>query len=251
MDFFLFKKIIAVVVMPLNISLLLLIIAALFFKLKPKLSRTSLIAGTLILGISSITPVADKTIAPFEQTYESFSRSIKPISYIVVLGCGHATNHALPATSQLKACSLRRLVEGMRVLKLHPEAKLIVSGYGLYDEQTNAETVQKAAIALGVPNAKIIVEPYPKDTREEAQLIAPRVKGKTTVLVTDAYHLPRAMKYFELEGVKPIPAPAGYYAINPDQDFVWPHLVPSAKNLQTSSIVWYETMGRIWQWLAY
>ncbi|REL35724.1 hypothetical protein DXX92_10450 [Thalassotalea euphylliae] len=251
MDFFLFKKIIAAVVMPLNISLLLLIIAAMFFKLKPKLSRTSLILGTLILGISSITPVADKTIAPFEQTYESFSRSIKPISYIVVLGCGHATNHALPATSQLKACSLRRLIEGMRVLKLHPEAKLIVSGYGLYDEQTNAETVQKAAIALGVPNAKIIVEPYPKDTREEAQLIAPRVKGKTTVLVTDAYHLPRAMKYFELEGVKPIPAPAGYYAINPDQDFVWPHLVPSAKNLQTSSIVWYETMGRIWQWLAY
>ena len=237
--------------MPLNISLLLLIFSAVFFKLKPKLSRISLTSAILILGISSITPVAYKTIAPFEQTYESFSRSVKPVSYIVVLGCGHATNHALPATSQLKACSLRRLIEGMRVLKLHPEAKLIVSGYGLYDEQTNAETVQKAAIALGVPNHKIIVEPYPKDTREEAQLIAPRVRGKTTVLVTDAYHLPRAMKYFELEGVDPIPAPAGYYAINPDQDIVWPHLVPSAKNLQTSSIVWYETMGRIWQWLAY
>ncbi len=237
--------------MPINITLLLLVTSLMLTKANARLSRRLLLCATLILAISSIPYVADKSIYSFEKNYESFSRSSTPVDYIIVLGCGHHSNDALPATSQLKPCSLSRLVEAIRIYRLHPEAQIITSGSGGQDEMSNAEKVKNAAIALGVPENKILLEVFPKDTREEAQLIAPRVKGKNTVLVTDAYHLPRAMKYFALEGVTPIPAPAGFYVKNIEQQLVWQNFLPQSQSLVKSSIAWYEAMGQLWQWIAY
>ncbi|WP_386033843.1 ElyC/SanA/YdcF family protein [Thalassotalea euphylliae] len=203
------------------------------------------------MTLSSISPVADNLMHPIENSYETFSRSSTPVNYIIVLGCGHTTNYEMPALTQLKDCSLRRLIEGVRISKLHPEAKIITSGFAFHDEVTNAVKVKQAAIELGVPRSKIITEPFPKDTREEAQLIAPRVIGQNVVLVTDASHMPRAMKYFELEGVKAIPAPTGFRIKNINEPLHWSHFVPVTGNLEKTSNAWYESMGRLWQWLAY
>lgn len=251
MDFFLFKKLVSVLAMPLNISLLLLLIAIFIHRSKPKLSRSTTIAAFLILALSSLAPVSDQLIYPYEQEYEAFNRSPSPVDYIVVLGCGHTTNDAIPPNAQLKDCSLRRLIEGLRILNLHPEAQLITSGFSVKDPSPNAEKVKETAMALGVPEHKIIVEPFPKDTQEEAQLISPRLIGKNAVLVTDAYHLPRAVRYFELAGAKVTPAPAAYYVKNLQQEINWGYYIPMSKNLTQTSIAWYETMGRIWQWIAY
>lgn len=236
--------------MPLNIAILLLLVAILLFKHKPSASFKCLTLASVMLILTSISPVANWVMKPLEQQYESFSRSSSPVDYIVVLGCGHTTNPALPATSQLKDCSLRRLVEGVRILNIHPEAQLITSGYSSNDPVPNAEKVKQAAMLLGVPESKILTESFPKDTKEESELIAPRVQGKNVVLVTDADHLPRAMKYFEQQGVSPIPAPAGFWVKNSNQSSHWSHFVPSSYRLTQTSIAWYETLGKVLQWLT-
>ena len=61
----------------------------------------------------------------------------------------------------------------MRIYHLHPEARIITSGYGGVNPVSNAETVKQSLILLGIPAQKIITENFPKDTEEEAQLIAP------------------------------------------------------------------------------
>ena len=249
MELFLLKKIISQFLMPINIILLLLLLALLFYKTKPSLSFKSLLMATLILIISTVPPIADPLMSLIEDDYEAFTISDKPVDYIVVLGCGHTTDNALPSTSQLKVCSLQRLVEAVRISRIHPEARLIMSGYSSNDPVPNAEKMKQAAMLLGIKEEKLITESFPKDTEEEAELIAPRVINTNVVLITNADHMPRSIRYFQVNGVNPIPAPTGYWVKNSKGDKNWAYYFPDAKKLHQTTTAWYETLGRIVQWL--
>jgi uncharacterized SAM-binding protein YcdF (DUF218 family) len=252
MDLFLLKKIITVLIMPINIVLLLLIFALVVHRKKPKKSIKSISAALVILFISAFPPFSDTVMTAIENDYPSYVKSNVPIpiDYIVVLGCGHNTNAELPVTSQLKTCSLQRMVEALRIYQLHPEARIITSGYGGHNSVSNAETVKQSLVLLGVPAQKIITENFPKDTEEEAELIAPRVQGTQVILVTNADHMPRSMNYFQEEGIYPIAAPTGYWVKNPDSGKSWPYYMPSSKKLEQSTIAWYESLGMIVQWFT-
>ena len=248
MDLLLLKKIISVLLMPLSIIIILLFISLIFYSKRRKLSFTALFTATTLLLLSTYAPVSDSIMTPLENSYPTFTRSKTPVDYIIVLGCGHKTDHSLPATSQLQSCSLQRLVEAIRIYYIHPEAQLITSGYADGDESSNAEKVKQAAMLLGIPEEKIITENFPQDTQEEAELIALRVINKNVVLVTNASHLPRAMRYFEQQGVHPIPAPASPW-VKKRHDENWKYYVPKAINLQQTTRAWYEILGRTVQWL--
>ncbi|XQW86695.1 ElyC/SanA/YdcF family protein [Thalassotalea piscium] len=249
MDLFFLKKVATALIMPLSIALLLLLISLILFHKQPKLSFKCLISGFFVLLMASLAPVADRFMLPIEQQYHAFTRSSKPVDYIVILGCGHSTEDAIPVTSQLKPCSLQRLVEGLRILRIHPEATLITSGAALGDPVPNAEKVKQAAMLLGVKENKIIVEPFPQDTEEEAELIAPRVKGKNVVLVTNADHMPRALHYFNQQGIDAIPAPASPWVKGFNDDKAWGYYVPNTNSLAQSTRAWYEYVGQLVQWL--
>lgn len=249
MDLFLLKKIISALIMPLSIIIILLVLAILFFQYKKRFSYACLIVATLLLTLGSFRPFANLVMAPIENQHVAFTRSSEPIDYIVILGCRHTTDPELPATSELGVCSLQRLVEAIRILRVHPEARLITSGYAGHDEMSNAEKMKEAAMLLGVPERKIIVESFPQDTEEEAELIAPRVTGKNVVLITNSDHMPRAIKYFQLQGVHPIAAPAGKWIKGNSNEKNWPYYLPIPGNLEQTTHAWYESLGRFVQWL--
>lgn len=248
MDLFFLKKLVSALIMPLSFILLLLIIGLFLYRKKPTLSIKFIATATVLLFAFSFQPVSDTLISPLESQYETFNRSIKPINYIIVLGCGHITDDALPVTTQLYSCSLQRLVEAVRIYNLHPEAKIITSGYAGEDEVSNAEKVKQAAMLLGIPESKIIVESFPQDTEEEAELIAPRVRGTNVVLITNADHMPRSMNYFSAQGVNAIAAPTGHW-VKGDGSRYWKDYWPSVYNLEKTTIAWYETLGLTVQWI--
>ena len=248
MDLFLLKKIISTFIMPINLVLILLILAIFYFKKRPKTSFTYLISALLLLIVSSLPVVSDKFMVVIEDNYESFTHASQPVDYIIILGGWHENNDAIPVTNQLSIASLQRLVEVIRVFKLHPEAKIITSGHHSVDLVSNAQKVKQALVLLGIPEQKIITENFPKDTEEEAQLISPRVLGTNVVLVTNADHMPRAMKYFQSQGVTPIPAPTGHWVKNINSPKGWNYYIPSSKKLQQTTIAWYESLGRLVQW---
>lgn len=247
MDLFLLKKIVSLMIMPLSITILLLLFAIVFYRIKPRFSFVSLLIATSLLVATTLPPISDTVMAPLENNYPVFTRSAKPVDYIVILGGAHTTVEGLPATSQLSSSSLSRLVEALRIYKMHPEAQIITSGFSGGDISSNAEKVKQAAVSLGVPAHRIITENFPQDTEEEAQLISPRVINSNVVLVTNANHMPRAMAYFENYGVKAIPAPASPWVKNNNLT-PWQYYFPSAKKLQQTSMAWYEVLGRVVQW---
>lgn len=248
MDLFLLKKIITVLIMPVNIILVLMFLALIFHRKRPKTSKKSLILAIVVLLICTLPPFSDRIMEPLESSYTPYVKTDKPIDYIIVLGCRHTNAIELPVTSQLGTCSLQRMVEALRIYQLHPEARIITSGYSSSNEVSNAEMVKQALVLLGVPSQKIVTENFPKDTEEEALLIAPRVLGTQVVLVTNADHMPRSMNYFEAQGVYPIAAPTGYWVKNINADNNWSYYVPNSRKLDQTTTAWYETLGLIVQW---
>ena len=128
---------------------------------------------------------------------------------IMVLGGGTTTDDKWPANSQLSYSSLERVVEGMRLFQLLPESRLIFSGNTAKNVESIAETGAKTATSLGIPSAAITILPLPNNTVAEA-LAYKKYNTDTTrvlILVTDALHMPRAMKCFEKINIHPIAAP--------------------------------------------
>jgi uncharacterized SAM-binding protein YcdF (DUF218 family) len=248
MDLFLLKKIVSVLIMPINIVIILMLIGLFLYRRSPKKSLKTFIMATFLLVISALPPVSDSLMASIENDYPPYIKGTSAVDYIVVLGCSHTTNPNLPVTSQLAGCSLQRMVEALRVYKLHPEARIITSGFAGVNAVSNAATVKQSLISLGVPAQKIITENFPKDTQEEAELIAPRVQGTKVVLVTSASHMPRAINYFQAKNIYPIAAPTGFWVKNPESNKGWRYYLPDSKSLQQTTIAWHEILGSIVQW---
>ena len=249
MDLFLLKKIITVIIMPINIVILLLIAALIFKGKNNKASFRCLLFAIITLLLGSLAPISDRFMYVLESQHPVYEKSNKNIDYIIVLGCRHISTQNLPATNELASCSLQRMVEALRIYNLHPEARIITSGYSAADTVSNAEKVKQALVMLGVPEHKVINENFPKDTEEEAQLISPRVQDTNAILVTNADHMPRALGYFNAQGVYPIPAPTGHWVKNINSEKSWAYYIPSSRKLNQTTIAWYESLGLIVQWL--
>ena len=243
---FFLKKMIGIVIMPIPVSLLLMALAFIWLRRSPIKARLTLLLAFLVLGLSSWHPVADRLIRPLEDTYPVFDIR-QPVDTVVVLGS--ASNIAppgSPAIMNLGSSAVFRLEEGLRILRANPDATLIVTGYAGFGSVTpHAELLKRAAIELGVDPIRILAYPTARDTEHEAHLTAPVLRNKRFALVTEASHLGRAVKFFENEGLSPLPAPAvqvGAYA----EDY----RVESRATYKTERAI-YESVGRLWQWFKF
>lgn len=131
--------------------------------------------------------------------------------HIIVLGGGHGFDDRLPPNSLLSGNALGRLNEGIRLHRLLPNSKLVLSGYSASGRTSQAEMLQKTALLLGVEEEATILQTEPGNTYEEAKIYADTFGDSyPVILVTSATHMPRAMMLFENFGVEPVASPANY-----------------------------------------
>jgi uncharacterized SAM-binding protein YcdF (DUF218 family) len=238
------KKILGAMLMPLPLFALLCFVCLLIALRTKKVSVfIGLIAITSLLLIS--TPfIGQKIIAPNSQLKYIFDTSKQPIlDKIVVLGCDINPNPKLNANSQLGNCAKSRLIEGMRLAYVYPQAQLIVSGGG-YNKVTNSSLMQQTAISLGIDAQRIKQNPTAMDTADEARLLAPALVDFKVALVTSASHMARAKDLFNSQGVDVIPAATDFYDYS-----AWPHhkqYIPSVEVLKAVTSYWHEVIGSTW-----
>jgi uncharacterized SAM-binding protein YcdF (DUF218 family) len=168
------------------------------------------------------------------------------IKFVVVLGSGHVSDPAVPETGQLGTSSLYRLFEGIRLHRELPESWLVVSGGASQgDPLANAAVTGRTAQQLGVDGGRLVIEDRPRDTVEEARLLAPLLKDAPFIIVTSAAHMGRAMKIFQAEGLRPLAAPTDFI-LKDRQRLSSASLLPSSFNLGLSEQVVYEWLGSAW-----
>ncbi|SEA79514.1 Uncharacterized SAM-binding protein YcdF, DUF218 family [Desulfuromusa kysingii] len=243
---FLLKKFLGNLLMPVPVTLLLLLWALLLLLRRKTrwLGVVVVFLATALLFVTSYTPLSNQYVAPFEAQIPSYQQSQTPVDYIAVLGHWHQSIANQPVTSELSPTAIVRLAEGIRIYRLNPGSKLIFTGFkGLAkDPVSYPEKLRELALALGIPAADILIFNGPRDTMEEAEVIADHVAESTLVVVTTAVHMPRALDLFHRAGLDPIPAPTQHLS-KPTNSW-W--IFPSGETLAHSEYLAHERLGLLW-----
>ena len=229
------------------LEILFLGLILLWFTRKQRTGKVVLSVGFLFLALLSFSAASDELLRPLEYEYPPILKSegISGMKWVVVLGGGHISDPQIPNTSQLNGASVARLVEGIRLYKMLPGSKLILSGGSTFDPIPNAKIMADVAIAIGVDKRDLILETTSKDTKDQARLIKEIVGKDSFVMVTSAAHMPRSMALFEKHGMKPIPAPTGY-GVKQSQGASPELFFPRAHALLKAELAVYEYLGMVW-----
>ncbi|MFT3741958.1 MAG: ElyC/SanA/YdcF family protein [Gammaproteobacteria bacterium] len=236
------KKILSSFFLPLPIIWILLLVGLclLFFTHKQTAGKVMVLVAMVIFTLA-VTPLSIYLMKPLELRYPPLLTP-PAVKYIVVLGGGQIYAKGYPPNAQLGLSTLSRLVEGIRLYRTAPGAKLLLSGGGAYQLRPEAVTMQLTAVALGVKPGDIVVDTRSRDTEEQAKKIKAMVGDQPFVLVSAGYHLPRAMALFEREGLHPVPAPTELFATGVVGAVRW----ISIKNINTLYYALHEYMGLLW-----
>jgi uncharacterized SAM-binding protein YcdF (DUF218 family) len=251
MDLLLFiaKKVVSTACYPLGTSLLFLFMGLVFWCVRPR-SRTGVffvLAGTAWLTVMSLPITGFMMLRSLERDAGHYANAAelrsKDVRFIVVMGGDRRLGDLTPV-DRIACTSLVRVLEGIRIWKGLPEAKLVLSGGG-YEEGvvTSAEGMATLATEMGVPRSAIIVESQSLDTGDEARILKPVLDGKAFTVVTSASHMRRSLMNFTHVGLAPIPAPADFEAMTIHLDLL--DFLPRAQGLQSSQKAIHEYLG-IW-----
>lgn len=243
------KKIISAFLLPMPIFIFLILIGLIFLMFKSyRKAKILFIVSLVWIFLFSSTYFSNKILEPLEKSYKPLLYTPKNIEYVLVLGNSHYTNFNLGIVSQMNQISITRMAEAIRHYNNSKNIKIITSGYsGPNDITPHALMQEKLAISQGVNPMDIIRQDYPRDTFEEAQSVKEFVGDKPFILVTNSFHMKRAMEIFKKAGLNPIPSPVGYMA---HEKYSYYNFI-SGKNLYKSEIAFHEYLGILWENLKY
>ena len=175
------------------------------------------ISSFVFFFLLTMQPFASILINSLENDYECLldSNKIKSAEYIIILGGGYNNDENLPASSQLGVSSLARLVEGMRLKKINPNAKIIFSGGTQFNENnTQANLLNNAYLSLVNDTTNNILSELPHNTKSEADEAYKLIGKSKLILVTTASHMPRSVYLFNKMGCNVIAAPCDFSVKN-------------------------------------
>jgi uncharacterized SAM-binding protein YcdF (DUF218 family) len=236
------KACVAALTQPLLLALLLAVAAGVVAWRGRKRAAVVLLAAALVVVyVGSVGVVGDWLLSPLEARFPPLQdRSALQVRWIVVLGSSYAPHDGIPVTAALDQDALVRIVEGVRRARLNPAAKLLVSGGAPDGRPRSAQGAAELARDLGIDPGSLVVSDQALDTTEEARDVVKLLGGEPFILVTSAYHMPRAMQLMRRAGARPIAAPTGQLVT---KEFHWRRLLPSSAGLGKSERALHEYLG--------
>lgn len=247
MNFFVYvvKKVLSWPMYPLGAALTLLTVGVIvLFKGRRKLGTFIVLTGTLILFVFSLSWTGLTLLRPLELEAGAYadpsSLRAAGIRYIVVLGNNSVQFGVSPADRW--ATGLPRLLEGIRLWREIPDAKLVLSGAA----RGSAEAMAELPVQLGIPMDAMIIRTNFLDTVDEVDSFKEIVGAEPFALVTSAFHMPRAVTLFKEKGANPIPCPCGFENRRLQ---TYRLFIPGLAGLVHSTEALHEYYGRFFYWI--
>lgn len=245
------REFLSLIIMPLPVLYLILVTALIFFISGHKKSGKILlvIAGIWFLIIS--TPLIPKLLVrSLENKYPSLTdeaiKNLPDSCDIIILGGGHSDDKDLSPNNQLSTTALGRLTEGIRIHKMIPGSRLILSGSRGRSEIAQARILYLTALILGADSASMVMQTLPANTQMEAEEYSRNFGTKNKlIVVTSDIHLPRAMLLFKKTGLDPVAAPTNQIIKYGSVKYRW-RWMPSADCIKMMEAVIHEYAGMLW-----
>jgi uncharacterized SAM-binding protein YcdF (DUF218 family) len=205
------------VVQPGNLLLLCLLAGVVFFLLS-RGRRGRVLVGFAALGFTLLAaaPIGPAMLLALEQRFPRPAQLPERIDGILLLGGAVDPALSLSYGETVFNSSIARVLGGVALARRHPEAKLVlVSGEGgvFPVGYSEARATLGFVVDEGIAPARILLEEKSRSTHENAvyakEMIRP-TPGQTWVLVTSAFHMPRAVASFDGVGWSVIPYPVDF-----------------------------------------
>jgi uncharacterized SAM-binding protein YcdF (DUF218 family) len=223
--FFVVSKIVWMLASPINLLLVGALIGALLcYGRHARFWRALALAATLVLIVCATLPASLILIAPLEDRFPLPPALSPPPDGIIVLG--GAIDDAVSAARGQTVFDEggERIVEAVILAKRYPEARIVYTGGsasltgGISTEALRARNLMEA---LGVAPERVTIEDKSRNTDENARFTAAIVHPQPSqrwLIVTSAFHMPRAIGVFEKAGFQAIAYPVGFYTLGRGAD---------------------------------
>ena len=255
------KKILVSLFSPLSMCFELMVIGLVLveFSQQKKTGKYLVLLGILMLMTSSFELISGRILQTLESQYDQLDvaqvtsiddggYAARSLKWIVVLASGLTGDPTQPIQLQISHYSRVRLMEGIRLHRLIPGSKIILTGGIGFDGPAGATTLSRVAEELGVAKSDMVLEVESRDTKDHPLYVRHFVREDPFILVTSAFHMPRAMKLFLKQGLAPIPAPAGHWK-PPKELMTARNFFPSASGLRLAELAYHEYLGLTWAWI--
>lgn len=239
---FALKKIISALILPPTSLVLLAFVGLWLSKNRPKTGKTLVAAPLICLLTLSLPITGNALLQSLENTPPINNAQLNNIQAIVILGGGK--NSSPPEYDRQDTVS-RWTLERIRYgayLQTRTGKPILVTGGAPFGGRSEADAMAEA-LERDFHATNVWVESQSKDTAENAAYSAGILKQhdiKRIALISQPWHLPRATKFFEEQGLTIYPAPTGYSNEDNDQFNRW---LPQASGLNKSSQAIKEIIG--------
>lgn len=189
-----------------------------------------LMAVSTAIGLAALSPLPNLLILPLEQRYQRAVLEGAPIRGVIVLGGSEVVDVAEARGAHALNEAAERITETVALSRLLPEVRIVLSGGAgqLFPKPSGEAGVTSGQVAvlsseaaimlrlltdMGVSRSRLTLEDRSRDTYENATFssrLIERQQGERWILVTSAFHMPRAMSTFRKAGFEVEPWPVDY-----------------------------------------
>ena len=245
-DWITLSKFLPQLVYPFNLALLLLLAALLLIIFGRRRSGVFTVFVAFVILVVCASPLPLVLYRQHELRYPPVPISSSPTADVIVLLGGDVGLPVPPRTeSQLHG---NRLLHAFRLFEASKAPLILVTGGNVFPQEGfSAEaTYSKAILAgWGVPDDAILTESKSRNTRQNAlyshQILSAQGIDRI-LLVTSAFHMPRAAAVFRHAGFEVMPSPSSVSVT----DYRRPKLLdwwPSLGNLGKAQALMRERLG--------
>jgi uncharacterized SAM-binding protein YcdF (DUF218 family) len=252
---FIVGKLVWALLQPGNLLTLCLVAGVLFF-LVSRGRRGKVLVGLSALGfvLFAVAPIGPAMLLALEERFPRPAQLPDRIDGILLLGGAVDPTLSLSFGETVFNSAVARVLGAVSLARRHPEAKLVlVSGEGGFFPvgYSEARATLGFVVDEGIAPARILLEEKSRSTHENAvytkELFRP-APGETWVLVTSAYHMPRAVASFRGAGWSVIPYPVDFKVdprtgLNPNFNLLDGLTASTLAGKEWTGLVGYRVMG--------
>lgn len=243
---FLGYKIIKLILLPPGLNIALLVLGFLLLWSKRLLATLLILMATILLYVCSIGSTVSKLHEYLEIVPPVQISNLKPmtdIKGIVILGGGRYASAPEYGGDTVNVNTLERIRYGVKAAR-ELELPIILSGGSVYGEDITEAKLMHDAIKQDFRfDGRVILEDSSRNTKENAEKTLELLKENDmgrVLLITHAFHMPRALAYFDADDIAIVPVPIGYMTRDHKQIINW---VPRADNLLKIATICNEIFG--------
>ena len=234
--FYVISKVFDLIVSPLAWAIALVLLSLSLARTRPRASRIAGVLAVAVLMVFGSPRVADALMLAAERpAVRTYDPAVKYDAVVLLGGMLDVGATELRHQPQYTDAA-DRLFAIWDVYRTGHASHVFVTGF------EEAELLRDQLVAWGVPADRVFIDPTARNTRENAAETRKAVQEhgwRRVLVVTSAFHMPRALGCFRKEGLAPDALPVDYRGGRGMKG-----ILPREHGLADSALVFRELLGR-------